>query len=747
LVLDDYQNVADEALDAQLRLLLEWTGTFRLAIGSRSTTGLHSVELAARVGAALVDARALSFTLDESKALVAGSARGDDPELARVIHASTTGWPLASHALLVEAERDPDNQQLMGELATGHPQFIVEFVRATLAARPRNARDFLLRIALADESTVALAVELTGETPERTRELLDELEREGIGTWQVRSGVSWLRMHPLLRDAFEVHAAKVLDPRTTVRLRGLLAERLHRSRPLRAIELAFASEDWTRMERLLLLHWTVLYYYHRESIMEMLRRIPRAAMSRHPILLANELVDDYVRDSVTLRRLTSAHTGLTTALRGRHILPGVAGALEEIMYAGAFRVSGDLPAALVKVDRAEALLDRSDPEEQRDNPSSLPVLYVQAAITRFMDAQYQRALDDSARSRELALNTGSLGEQFQTVAVTAFIQADRGDIAQALAWVARCEQLGPYDGWRGVYLQAGYHIAKSITAMNQWNAQETLRALSHLDPIEFVLEYWPHVAMTRAHAELTLLGPAEARAALTATIARKQRRPPISSALHARLVALNAQLLLLQGQPAGARTVIRQIDLEGHPDIDLVRSRLASLRGDHAIALSLADAVVQSTIESPRLRAEALLTVATAAHTAGQADRAVDAFTSAFAILDTNGLRTPLMVVPADTLEGLLSLAQESGRAVDERILGGLPLFGRPIRAPGILSDAERRVLQALVSNPNVALVAEDLHLVPSTIRYHLKRSYRKLGVSTRAAAIARAQELGMLAE
>jgi DNA-binding CsgD family transcriptional regulator len=55
------------------------------------------------------------------------------------------------------------------------------------------------------------------------------------------------------------------------------------------------------------------------------------------------------------------------------------------------------------------------------------------------------------------------------------------------------------------------------------------------------------------------------------------------------------------------------------------------------------------------------------------------------------------------------------------------------------LSDAERRVLEHLLSGRSVRETAHELWLSPNTIKTHRRRIYRKLGVETREQLLARA--------
>ncbi len=62
------------------------------------------------------------------------------------------------------------------------------------------------------------------------------------------------------------------------------------------------------------------------------------------------------------------------------------------------------------------------------------------------------------------------------------------------------------------------------------------------------------------------------------------------------------------------------------------------------------------------------------------------------------------------------------------------------------LSDAELRVLRYLPTNLPAPEIASELVASVNTIRTHTRRMYAKLGVHTRAQAVDRARELGLLA-
>ena len=63
------------------------------------------------------------------------------------------------------------------------------------------------------------------------------------------------------------------------------------------------------------------------------------------------------------------------------------------------------------------------------------------------------------------------------------------------------------------------------------------------------------------------------------------------------------------------------------------------------------------------------------------------------------------------------------------------------------LSEREAVVLQCLPTHLSNQEIAAQLYVSPNTLKTHLRNIYRKLGVSSRREAVARAAALGLLPE
>jgi len=61
------------------------------------------------------------------------------------------------------------------------------------------------------------------------------------------------------------------------------------------------------------------------------------------------------------------------------------------------------------------------------------------------------------------------------------------------------------------------------------------------------------------------------------------------------------------------------------------------------------------------------------------------------------------------------------------------------------LNEREREVLRLFVHALSNQAIADRLVVARSTVKWHINNLYSKLGVSSRAEALARAKELGLL--
>lgn len=118
----------------------------------------------------------------------------------------------------------------------------------------------------------------------------------------------------------------------------------------------------------------------------------------------------------------------------------------------------------------------------------------------------------------------------------------------------------------------------------------------------------------------------------------------------------------------------------------------------------------------------------------------------AAATMVRTGSRAPLRAIPAGTLAAIATRALQrrqtpEARALFERIAEATAGEDRLIEP---LSSRELLVLAEVEKGSTVAGIAAALFISPNTVKTHLRRLYRKLGVATRTDAIRKARSLGL---
>jgi LuxR family maltose regulon positive regulatory protein len=92
--------------------------------------------------------------------------------------------------------------------------------------------------------------------------------------------------------------------------------------------------------------------------------------------------------------------------------------------------------------------------------------------------------------------------------------------------------------------------------------------------------------------------------------------------------------------------------------------------------------------------------------------------------------------------EALLAVHADAGKLPDwhEQTARNLRLAGRRRQPAQELSDAERRILRLLATDLSLREIGRELYLSTNTVKTHTRSIYRKLGVSSRAQAVAAAR-------
>jgi len=156
-------------------------------------------------------------------------------------------------------------------------------------------------------------------------------------------------------------------------------------------------------------------------------------------------------------------------------------------------------------------------------------------------------------------------------------------------------------------------------------------------------------------------------------------------------------------------------------------------------------------IDNPRWEIQALLLKARADDALGDTGASSRALERALDLAEPDGLLLPFLLHPTpELLERHSRLRSTHASLISEiqNLLAGRTPAARPGDAAPLqdpLSESELRVLRYLPTNLSGPEIAAELFASLNTIRAHLRNIYVKLGVHSRADAVKRARELGLL--
>lgn len=212
---------------------------------------------------------------------------------------------------------------------------------------------------------------------------------------------------------------------------------------------------------------------------------------------------------------------------------------------------------------------------------------------------------------------------------------------------------------------------------------------------------------------------------------------------------LRASILVQLDHGDQAWAILRTIDADEHHIVCPARI-IAQLRLAHGDLLGAASALTGceaiATSHSPRTMAEVRMLRAAIEYERGELVLSDTIFDRCLATMARTGSRAGLRRIPPGTLAGLAARAltrdhdAETTRIL-RRIADATPGEGRLIEP---LSRRELLVLAEVEKGSTVAGIAAALFISPNTVKTHLRRLYRKLGVSTRADAMRKAKSLGL---
>ena len=794
LVLDDYHTIEAAAVhEAVTFLLAHLPARLHLVVATRSDPPFPLARLRSRGQLTEIRAAELRFTRTESLDFL-NRVMGLDLTTADVqaLEERTEGW-VAGLQLAALSLRDlPERGEVIGfiEAFTGSNRFVIDYLAdEVLARQPALVRDFLLRTAILDRLTGPLCDAVTGGA-DGTR-MLENLERDNLFLVPLDTQRSWYRYHHLFADVLRArllaeHADQVPDLHRRASAwsssHDLVADAVHHG---------LAAQDFDRAAYLIEEALPEMRRTRQDGVLlTWMRSLPESVVRRSPVL---SIVSGWsMLMSGDLDALESRLDDAEAAL--------AAGAHDEAL-AAAWADTADLRTvpATVSVYRASLAQARGDVAGTvRHARRALDLAGPQDHFVRGAGAGYLGLAAWAAGDIEEALSTfaeavrslhaaGNLIDELDATVVLADMWVASGSPSRARRLYERALESAVAGGEPYPRATADLHVglAELDRELDDLTSAEThlatARELRKRASITENRHRW-FVAMSQVRAAFGDFDTAAELLDQAEALYRHGFYPDIRP-----IAAVRARVYIAQGDLAAAdewahhhnvTTTDELSYLREYDHLTLVRLLLARHRrsngpGDPGAgdlsplddALALLDRL-HADAEPARAASQTEIDLLRALtdHALGRRQQALADLDRALTRAPEPESYTRLFLDEGTPMLALLqdAASQDGGEHGElhrhaRRLLAaaGLPQ-GVASAASGIvpgaqdaladpLSDRELDVLRLLDSELTGPEIARRLYVSLNTLRTHTKHIFTKLDVNTRAAAVRRGHQLGLL--
>jgi LuxR family maltose regulon positive regulatory protein len=705
-----------------------------------------------------------------------------DAEAIRQLHDEVEGWAAGLRLASLAMRRMQDTERLLTHLRGGIQQAQDYLLHEVLSQQPVQSRQCLLRASIFRRFCPALikavcAPELPAEAS-TGGETVGSLLGSELFTIGLDAHGEWFRFHQLFQQLLRAELAATstegeiadLHLRASAWLEGqnLVSE---------SIEHALAANDTTRAAELVERHAQTEFAEDRWYVIERwLAMLPNQVHRGRPRLLLIEAgVRNLQHQLARVPPLIDEAEALLVADGSAEPDPAVTALIAHLRgFLAYYEGAGE--RSLRYLEEAVGSLAGERTWFSCDAEMFL-------ALARCMVGQQDRALA-SLRAALKAADGSQPFLQSRLLGGLTFAHLLGGELlaarlqAQRLAYLATKQDMRLNKAWSQYFLGCTYlHAAELANAADRFEHAAAMRHL--LEPLAAV-DAMASLALTKA-----LMGRQDQAATVCDQLARFAQELDEGDCL-AVAHSIRARVALLRGETAAADQWVLATDMDTEPAPhnlfcwsevpQLTAARI--LIGEGATtglerALDLLAAVRKLAAEC-RFQCqliEVAVLEAVALERQGNPERAGAALDEAISLARPDGWLRPFIESGAPLRDRLARLAEAGAEgAFIKRILHGLepeqPNAAKhpaPTRQPGITSNSpdpptavetplvepltnrELDIVELLADRLQSKEIAEKLFISAHTVNAHLKRIYRKLDVTSRREAVARAVQAGLI--
>jgi LuxR family maltose regulon positive regulatory protein len=769
LVLDDVHELADGPVLAGLDLLLRHVPpTLRLILSGRCPPRLALARLRVSGDLADVSTSDLACTADEADAYFAMLGLDVDAAARDELLGRTEGWMagLRLAAMSVRSQM-PDARQITS-IAGDEPLVSDYLWDEVLGRQPPEIRLFMLRTSVTERMSGDLADALTGE-PGGAR-TLERLSRENSFVETLGDGHAAYRYHPLLRDVLAAERDREIPHEVPILLRRAARWHAAHDQSIDALRSAARAGDWDYAAHMLAEAGAAALVRSGATTLEQVLALFPAERRADDAAVAAALAAAGLWNGDTgaaAHHLEAAQRALgRCAPAARRIIEPWLAALRVMQAASrAAADPGLLAQGWTLAEQAQATAG-TQPEHR-----TLGLLWFAlgtARLRRWEIHEARYALNHACRQ----LTAGGLGElRARARGWQALAEAWYGDLTAAEKALGEPGATGAGAGGLAGIAAAGPGRDPAASCLAALASAQVSLARDDLAGARKMLDDADEYAASRHQVPgepslgvvggliraRTALADGDATGARGLVLRLRDTGAPGDPELDWVLTMLDGEIALRTGDAARARLTLGP-DADGpqaaRAESLVMRGRLLLSEGDFKGALETMGPVLDGTADEMTLQIKlaAVLAAAVANRRLGLTGTAAELLEQALALAEPDDACRVFLDVGQPVRSAITVLVPPTSRSAGfagrilERFDTQLPhADAAPDQAEVLLTDSELAVLRFLPSHLTNQEIAEALFLSINTVKTHLRSAYRKLGVASRRAAIARARRLDLL--
>jgi len=780
LILEDYHFIDSAAVHEGLIFLLEHLPPqMHLVITSRSDPPLLLSRLRARDQMMEIRARDLRFTYKEAAVFLGGTMGLDlSDEIVATLEQRTEGW-IAGLQLAAMSLRQQDDPLSFVTTFAGDDRYVADYLMdEVIRQQPASIQDFLLGTSILDSLSAPLCDAVM--EVENSRTTLKDLEAYNLFIVPLDNQRRWYRYHYLLADLLRQRLGETV-PHSEVELLHQRASRWYEEEQLLvpAVEHALSAGDYQSAVRLIEQGAPRLFLDSRmNTLLKWWKELPQKIILTNPKLCLIYgwawLSTSHPTESERCLQAIEQELGAKMAVlfddleKADQLDPAVMVALVEIaVIRGQLAIlKGDIGEALELSRLALPYLDDPNQPFLHNAPEDLRTIVL---FTMGLAYKLQGELSKASPALAEAMWLGHDRRNVHLVAVAsgnlASVQAMQGHLHQA---VHTCHhgltmlqemtgRLSPMSGRLHTELGAILYEQNDLEAAYQ-RLQEGISLAKPWGFMDALLPGYLGLARLRA-AEADWVG---ALAALDELEELGRSHP---GAVLPAVESHRARLWVAQGDIAAAGLWVEKsglhIDAEFHyrqedEYIILARVRMAQKRWDGATLLIDRLSEIMDSGERRGRLVELFVLKALALDAQDKPDEALEPLARALELAEPQRY-VRIFVDEGESMARLLYQAVAHGirPGYSKELLSAFQFSEsapfhesqHPDPRSGLiepLSQRELEVLECLNSGLSNREIAQRLTIALTTVKTHTRNIYRKLDVSSRTQAVAKANALGI---